>query len=219
MCYYLRWWICIITGDVLIHLAPSVFLCSLHLSIFLNHIYSSLPFLWLSPYKADVILSHTCHTEASLLSFCALSLQPLSSHTRPPFCFPPPFLLRTSIEHHCHTVPRCIHPFGRAHTPLLVLLRTVRTPPSPSDLLVTYWGFESPLRGDKWAIKYLWINIHSNVWQWRNPVTGKVTWLVCAAGEAQSLSSACVHVCLFLCCSVCVGRWCYCGGHSFGLSF
>lgn len=79
-------------------------------------------------------------------------------------------------------------------------------------------GLESPLRGDEGPIKYLWINIHSNVWQWRNPVTGKLTWLVCAqhaAGEVQSLSSACVSVCVCVC--GCVGRWCYCGGHIFRL--
>lgn len=136
-------------NSLLIHFS-STFLCHPpHPSITLSIMHSSLPFpilllKWMSYCSTHVTPSHP-------------SVSPPSSLTlRPPSPFLPPYILaaflpRTSMEHHCHAAPWCIHPFGRAHTPLLVFLRTELTLLLPSVLLVRYWGFGVSSQGGRGA--------------------------------------------------------------------
>lgn len=124
-------------NSLLIHL-PSTFLCHPpRPSITLSIMHSSLPFSilllkWMSYCSTHVTPSHPSVSPPS-----SLTLRPLHPSFRPPCSLPSCRDCQWNIT----VTPWCIHPFGRAHTLLLVFLRTELTPPLPSVLLVRYWGF------------------------------------------------------------------------------
>lgn len=87
------------------------------------------------------------------------------------------------------------------HTPLSVFLRTEPSPfHSPSRSLVSQIsrGWSRLSGGTRRPIKYLWINIHSNVWQWEKSCDRKTDMAclctTCSKGGAEPVLSVCVCV-------------------------
>lgn len=159
--------------------------------------------------EAPSYCSVSCHSHHSGLPFPLPRVLPGPSI---PPSLPPPSVLAafTLADVNGTSLSRCVamSPAVRksTHTPLSVFLRA-EPPPfhSPSRSLVSQisrgWSLLSG--GTRRPIKYLWINIHSNVWQWEKSCDRKTDMAclctTCSKGGAELVLSVCVCVCVWPC--------------------